>query len=182
MNTILLRSIGALTMVSAVLIGPIGASAAAPEGIQGNVTVVNDEASPVPVTIQENSREPYSVFKSVSPGSFIQIEFPSDKIFVIEEVNSRFGCRGDFSEFPPRLGFGVKESSNLTTGTGFIYLERYNATETSAGDFRHVNARFSGRLYAYPISPISVLWRSDSCEFVSDMSVLISGYLIPADS
>jgi hypothetical protein len=40
-------------MVSAVLIGPIGASAAAPEGIQGNVTVVNDEASPVPVTIQD---------------------------------------------------------------------------------------------------------------------------------
>ena len=52
MNTILRRSIGALTMVSAVLIGPIGASAASPEGIQGNVTVVNDETSPVPVTIE----------------------------------------------------------------------------------------------------------------------------------
>jgi hypothetical protein len=157
-------------------------SVAAPPTLE--VIVNNDASQPVPVEVtnQENSREPYSVFKSVSPGSFIQIEFPSDKIFVIEEVNSRFGCRGDFSEFPPRLGFGVKESSNLTTGTGFIYLERYNATETSAGDFRHVNARFSGRLYAYPISPISVLWRSDSCEFVSDMSVLISGYLIPADS
>jgi hypothetical protein len=117
----------------------------------------------------------------VSPGDFIQIEFPSDKIFVIEEVNSRFGCSGDFSEFPPRLGFGVKESSNLAT-TGFIYLERYNATEISAGDFREVDARFSGRLYAYPVSPISVSWRSDSCGFVTEMSVLISGYLIPADS
>lgn len=41
-------------MVSAVLIGSIGAPAAtaAPKDIQGNVTVVNDETSPIPVTIQ----------------------------------------------------------------------------------------------------------------------------------
>jgi hypothetical protein len=185
MNTILRRSIGALTMVSAVLIGPIGASAAQPEGIQGNVTVVNDASQPVPVEVinQENSREPYSVYKRVTgTGSgFVQIEFPSDKILVIEEVNSQFSCRGDFSEFPPTLTFGVKESSS-STPTGVMTLERYNATEISAGDFRHVDARFSGRLYAYPNSPISVRWRTDSCGFVSDVSLLVSGYLIPADS
>ena len=72
----------------------------------------------------------------------------------------------------------TRKESSSSTPTGVMTLERYNATEISPGDLRDVNARFSGRLYAYPNYSIDVLWRTDSCEFVNDVSVLISGYLI----
>jgi hypothetical protein len=46
------RLFGALAMFSAVLLWPVGVLSAPPAGIQGNVTVQNDETNPVPVTIQ----------------------------------------------------------------------------------------------------------------------------------
>ena len=154
------------------------------------MTVQNEQDNPVPVEVtnQENVREPYSVYYSAGRQENVTINFPSDKIFVVEEVNSSIDCfdEFDFAGRSARLSFGAKESSESTT-RGLLRWERYNATDSA----RKINAKFSGRLYAFPTTSIQVSWLDDPSggtpddargDVILSISVLISGYLIPADS
>ena len=103
------RTFGALAMLSAVLIWSVGALAQAPMGIEGNVTVQNGVANPVPVIIDatnpvavvvegevavgnQEMREPYQ--RAISRddweeknGVSFNLDIPSDKKLTVQTVS-----------------------------------------------------------------------------------------------
>ncbi len=80
-------------MVSAVLIGSVGASAAPPEGIQGNVIIQNEQSNPVPVEVQGQELTLVSsgvhVILNVNcaGGGFIYT-VPNGKLLIIEDASA----------------------------------------------------------------------------------------------
>jgi hypothetical protein len=86
LRKMLKRLFGALAILSAILLWSIGASAAMPPGIQGNVTVTN---TPLPVVVQAAARALVQISESNQqcPVSACQVDLltvPSGKRLVVE--------------------------------------------------------------------------------------------------
>jgi hypothetical protein len=112
MNTILRRSIGALTMVSAVLIGTVGASAAPPQGIEGNVTIQNEQNNPVPVIFSTSAPLPVqSRTGEVSATKGTVYTVPNGQRLIIEFVS----VAGDKSAQASDVRFSIETVVNSTT-------------------------------------------------------------------
>ena len=173
------------TLVSLLALGigfifAVGASAAPPVGILGDVTVQNDDSNPVPVVVQPGGtvRTPINITESftiATGGSVSSKEIftvPADKFLVIEYVSFRaFGGLNLLSDV--RVAFRI-----TTTAGGERVDHKISPVPLVSTEIPEQEGGHLVKLYADPGSIVTALPQRGCCDSTNTAVVLyVSGYL-----
>jgi hypothetical protein len=172
-HKLLKRLPGALTVGGAVIIWSVGASAAMPLGIQGDVTVQNDANNPVPVVVQGQGFTPVNsgdhVFLDVacfSPFSLYTV--PDGKLLIIEDASASANLAAGGPDPTVPVTLSLQTSFSGTTA------------RTNIGGALGVPQRHGRTMKTYADPNTEVFFGVASCTEDVNVSVSFSGRLVDA--
>jgi hypothetical protein len=168
------RLFGALAMLSAVFVWPVGALAGPPQGIQGNVTVTN---TPLPVVVQAAAQTPVQISAvtlscPVSSCSVNMLTVPPGKRLVVEYLSVN-------TTIFPKAVPGVSAEVRLGTKFDGQFQSIDVGLTKNSGPGGNSSDIFAGvvKLYAEPETEVACIVLAPDFQQFFTTTCTITGYL-----